>query len=333
MGFWSGFAQGWEAESERIERRKLFQQELKDKRAGTLAELVTRMGRSGATSAGAGQDATPTANPKHYEDTLLSYGMTPEQVAKINAKGGVYALGAAVETVKEYNTAENPFTPAHFERLTDSIIVTQNEGTPLDPKALSEQLFGPDYWATLEPDQQMIIELNAQQGAPAPSVSTTFIPDKPFKQEDANSIVKAATDTLMVDLVNKEEELQTQFASMPEGEEKNLVATELNQVQQAKTALENGNIAPGIAMVGSEVIGPYLENYPRLKENTGLLGPWKGAADAYLGGGQDQTQEALTPAKQYSSPEQVQADIDAGLLQEGDIVIINGQEVPIQFGD
>ena len=293
MGFWSGFAQGWEAESERIERRKLFQQELKDKRAGTLAELVTRMGRSGATSAGAGADATPNANPKHYEETLISYGMTPEQVAKINAKGGVYALGAAVETVKEYNTADNPFTPEHFDRLTDSIIVTQNEGNPLDPKSLAEQLYGPDYWASLEPDQQMIIELNARGNQPAPSVSTTFIPDKPIKQEDANNIVKAATDTLMVDLVSKEEELQAQYASMPKGEEKNLVATELNQVQLAKTALENGNIAPGIAVVGTDVIGPYLENYPRLKDNTGLLGPWKGAADTYLAGGQDQTQEAL----------------------------------------
>jgi hypothetical protein len=333
MGFWSGFAKGWEAESERIERRKLFQQELKDKRAGTLAELVTRMGRSGATSAGAGQDATPNLNPKHLEETLITYGMKPEQIATLNAKGGAYALGAAVDTIKEYNTAENPFTPAHFERLTDSIVVTQNEGTPLDPKALSEQLFGPDYWATLEPDQQMIIELNAQQGAPAPSVTSTFIPDEPFRQETANQIVDAATETLMVDLVNKEEELQAQFANMPEGDEKAILAQELSQVAAAKTALENGNIAPGIAMVGSEVIGPYLENYPRLKENTGLLGPWKGAADAYLGGGQDQTQEALTPAKQYSNPEQVQADIDAGLLQEGDIVIINGQEVPIQFGD
>lgn len=333
MSFWSGFAQGWEAESERIERRKLFQQELKDKRAGTLAELVTRMGRSGATSAGAGQDATPTANPKHYEDTLISYGMTPEQVAKINAKGGVYALGAAVETVKEYNTAENPFTPAHFERLTDSIVVTQNEGVELNPQTLAEQLYGPDFWSTLEPDQQMILEMGAQQGAPAPSVTSTFIPDEPFRQETANQIVDAATETLMVDLVNKEEELQAQFASMPEGDEKAILAQELYQVAAAKTALENGNIAPGIAMVGSEVIGPYLENNPRLKQNTGLLGPWKGAADAYLGGGQDQTQEALAPAKQYSSPDQVQADINSGLLQEGDVVIINGQEVVVQFGD
>lgn len=333
MSFWSGFAKGWEAESERIERRKLFQQELTEKRAGTLAELVTRMGRSGATSAGAGQDATPNLNPQHLEETLVTYGMTPEQIAKLNAKGGAYALGAAVETIKEYNTAENPFTPAHFERLTDSIVVTQNEGTPLDPKALSEQLFGPDYWATLEPDQQMIIELNAQQNAPAPSVTSTFIPDEPFRQETANQIVDAATETLMVDLVNKEEELQTQFANMPEGDEKAILAQELSQVAAAKTALENGNIAPGIAMVGSEVIGPYLENNPRLKSNTGLLGPWKGAADAYLGGGQDQTQEALAPAKQYSSPDQVQADINSGLLQEGDVVIINGQEVVVQFGD
>jgi hypothetical protein len=327
MGFWSGFAQGWEAESERIERRKLFQEELKDKRTGTLAELMTRIGRPSTAGSGLGDDATPTASPKHYEDTLISYGMKPEQIAKLNAKGGVYALSAAVDTIKEYNTADNPFTPEHFERLTDSIIVTQNEGSELNPQTLAEQLYGPDFWAELEPDQQMVLEVSAQQGTPAPSVSSTFIPDEPFRTETAASIVKQANDTLMVDLTAKEEELQTQYSQTQDP----VLAQQLAEIASAKTALENGNIAPGVALVGSEVIGPFLENEPRLKSNTGLLGPWKSAADAYLN--PDQTQEAMAPRKEYVTAEEVQSDIDAGLLREGDVVIINGQEVPIQFGD
>jgi hypothetical protein len=173
----------------------------------------------------------------------------------------------------------------------------------------------------------MLLELSGK-GSNAPSVSSTFIPDEPFRTETAASIVKQANDTLMVDLVAKEEELQVQYSQNPSD---TLLANQLRQIQEAKTALENGNIAPGVALVGSEVIGPFLENEPRLKSNTGLLGPWKSAADAYLN--PDQTQEAMAPRKEYVTAEEVQADIDAGLLREGDVVIINGQEVPIQFGD
>lgn len=41
-GFWSGFAQGWEAEQDRIAKRKLFQQEILEKRRDALVPLVAK---------------------------------------------------------------------------------------------------------------------------------------------------------------------------------------------------------------------------------------------------------------------------------------------------
>lgn len=297
MGFWSGFAQGWENESERIERRKLFQQELNEKRVGTLAELVTRMGRTRAFGGGStGDDATPTASAEHYTQVLAARGMSPDDIAKLNAKGGVFGLKAAVDVIEEYNTPENPLTPEHLKRIPDSIIVTQQEvGEQVDPKTIAEQIWGPDFWAGLDPADQQILELQSQQAAPGPSVTSTFTPEEPFRQETANQVVSAATETLMVDLVDKEEELQTQLANAADEEQKAIVAEQLARVASAKSALENGNIAPGIQIAGVDVIGPFLENNPRLKDNPGLLGPWKNAAEAYINGGVDQTQEALAP--------------------------------------
>lgn len=338
MGFWAGFAKGWEAESERIERRKLFQQELNEKRVGTLAELVTRMGRSSTAGSGLGDDATPgTSSPssaQHYEKVLLNYGMEQDDIARLASEGGVYGLEAAVKTIQEYNTPENPFTPEHFKRLPDSIIVTQGEaGARVDPKTVAEQLWGPDFWAEIDPADQKILELTAAGSAPAPSVTSTFLPDEPIRQDVANQIVDSANETLMADLTDYADQAMAELSQVePGSEEYARVAQRAEQAQAALEALEAGNINPGIALVGAEVIGPYLENNPRLKENPGLLGPWKGAAEAYLNP-PDQTAEAFSTPKEYPDLESVQADIDAGLLQEGDVVIINGREVPIQFGD
>lgn len=41
-GFWSGFAQGWEAEQDRIAKRKLFQQEILEKRRDALVPMVRK---------------------------------------------------------------------------------------------------------------------------------------------------------------------------------------------------------------------------------------------------------------------------------------------------
>lgn len=299
MGFWSGFAQGWEAESERIERRKLFQQEQTEKRMGTLAELISKgYGRAAQGLPGAGEgDATP-ASAEHYMTALGRYGMTPEQVAKINSEGGVYGLKAATDLLEQ--NQEN-LTPELLNRIPDAIVVTPRAaGGSIDPQALSEQIFGPDFYSSLEPDQRAILDLQATAAnQPAEPFVTTVLPTpKPINSEVINGTVKAANDTLMVELAARKAEADQMAASTEDPDQKGMALMEATRLEGLMTQVQEGNPLPAIQEVGQDIIGPYLENNPMLKQNPAVLGPWKFAAEAYLTGGMSgQPEVDVAPAE------------------------------------
>lgn len=281
MGFWSGFAQGWEAESERIERRKLFQQEQRDKRVGVLAELINKgYGRAAGGIPGAGEsDATP-ASADHYITVLGKYGMTPEQVGKINSEGGVYGLQAAVQVIQDN---EGMITPELLARIPDSIVVTQRDGGTVNPETLAENLFGPDFMGSLEPEQKAILDLTATQaGVAEPYVTTTFNQPEPVKPTDVNQVIDIANQSLMSQLVAKQREAEERSKSAATPEEQAAAIAEASRFEALQTQVENGNVVPAIEAVGASVIGPYLENNPQLKANPELLGPWGGVAQQYL---------------------------------------------------
>lgn len=329
MGFWSGFAKGWEAESERIERRKLFQQELNEKRVATLADLYPKLARAraGISGVGSGEDATPSAGPasaQHNEDFLLNAGYTPAQIAELNSKGGVYALQAAVDATSKYNKPENPFTDTTRNMVVDSIVVTQAErGEVPSVDEVAEMLGMPDLMANLEPDQRAILglmETEANQPQ-APYVSSTFTgAPEPIRTEEASQAVNMANQALLAKLAEKKAE------SDASGDFETSM-----YIEKEMEAVKEGNVIPGINRVGGEVIGPFLENNPRLKGNVGLLGPWASAAESYLQGGQP-VPEAKAP-KVYTDRAQIEADVNAGLLQDGDIVIFEGKAQPINLVD
>lgn len=324
MGFWSGFAQGWEAESERIERRKLFQQEQTERRAATLGELLPKFVRGGALGAAAGgsDDATP-ASADHYITALGRYGMTTEQVAKINSEGGVHGLKAAVDLLNE--NQEN-LTPELLSRIPDAIIVTQRETGTVDPKAVTENIFGPGVWEQFEPEQRALIELQAESlSQPAEPFVTTVLPTpKPINSEVINGTVKAANDTLMVELAARKAEADQMAASTEDPDQKGMALMEATRLEGLMTQVQEGNPLPAIQEVGQDIIGPYLENNPMLKQNPAVLGPWKFAAEAYLTGGMSGGEESATQTS-FTSVEEAQAAIKAGRVPRGAVFYINGE--------
>lgn len=295
MGFWSGFAQGWEAESERIERRKLFQQEQREKRVGTLAELISRgYGASAGRVAGAGEsDATP-ASAEHYMTALGKYGMSADDVARINSEGGAYGLKAALDVIQEN---EGMITPELLTRIPDAIVVTQREGGQVDARTISDNIFGPDFYGELEPEDQAILELTAAQAsqAQAPYVTTTLNIPEPVKPETINQTVTAANNTIMDALVARQREFERMAKDPANAGQQSVFIGKAKDMEALQAQVKEGNVLPAIDAVGAEIIGPYLENNPQLKANPELLGSWSTAAKRYLEGAKVAEQPAQIP--------------------------------------
>lgn len=299
MSFWSGFAQGWEAESERIERRKLFQQEQTERRVATLGELIPKFTRGAALGTAAttsgGDDATP-ASSDHLGKLLIKSGATPETVASLNAEGGAYALNAAWEAAQEVQKAGQPLTPELFTRIQDSIVVTATQGEQYDAKTIIEMVYGPEALSEFEPDDLNLLDMQiAAQGSSAPQVSSTFNVQEPIKAETINQTVTAANGTLMNALVARQREFE-RMAQDPAnaGQEAEFIGR-AQDMEALQAQVEAGNVLPAIEVVGADIIGPYLENNPQLKANPELLGSWSTAAQIYLQGGQEAQEPAEIP--------------------------------------
>lgn len=299
MSFWSGFAQGWEAESERIERRKLFQQEQKERRMATLGELIPKFVRGGALGTAAsrsgGDDATP-ASSEHLGKLLVKAGASPEMVASLDAEGGAYALNAAWGAIQEVQKAGQPLTPELFSRVQDSIVVTASQGEQYDAKTVIESIYGSEVLSEFEPEDINLLDMQiAAQGGNAPEVSTTFTVQEPIKAETINQTVTAANNTLMDALVSRQREYEQMANNAIDEEEKASFLTQAQDMEALQTQVKEGNVLPAIDAVGAEIIGPYLENNPQLKANPELLGSWSTAAQQYLQGGQEAEQPAQIP--------------------------------------
>lgn len=323
MGFAKGFAQGWEAESERIERRKLFQQELNEKRIGTLAEVVSRRKAMGL---GTTEGGTPSVDisSEHYNNVLLSYGMEPKAIADLTARGGVYGLQAAAEVI-----AANPdavWTPEHLNKLPQAIIVTQPKGGgPVDVNAVANELYGPDFLATISPEQKALLDLESMPVSAAPQVTSTFRPVEPVRTEVVNQTVQAANETLVAELTSRREEADERSRSLT-GEDQAVAIQEAMTFDNLIKEVEKGNIMPGIQAVGGDIIGPYLENNPQLKSRPELLGPWKFAAEAYLRPPEPQVQSVKTGGgNSFNTKEEALAAIKNGQIPSGATFYVGSQ--------
>ena len=320
-GFWSGFAQGWEAESERIERRKLFMEEQKAGRVNTLAELIARRGGAGRRSSGGGGGEGESATPnsvEHNTEVLLNYGYTPDQIASLTAQGP-YALQAAAETTSKVVENKGQLTPSLFDSISKSIVVTVDAGEEVDPEAFAAELFGPEFAETLSPEDTAYLGALGE-AQPSVQVTSTFIPEEPYDVAKANQVVDAANDALAGTL----EARRGQLSDMLQGgdisqEDSAMIAEELAEVGKAIDELKTGNAVPGIRLVGADIIQPYLDQDPELRNAPpGILGNWGMVIN------QNQGQPQNTNS--FNSAEEARAAIQSGQIPRGATFFINGEE-------
>lgn len=275
-GFFAGFAQGWEAESERIERRKLFMEEQKAGRVNTLAELISRRGGSASRSGGGsgGGEADSPNSADHNMQVLQNYGYTPEQIAKLNAKGP-YALQAAVATTQEVAKNKAAITPTLFDSISDSIVVTVDAGEEVDPKEFAAQLYGEDFAESMSPEDAAYLGALGS-ATPTAQVTSTFVPEEPYDVAKANQVINAANEALKGTLSEKRSEFTRMATDQTlDQNDRTLAAEQAAQIGIAMDELETGNAMPGIRLVGAEIIQPYLDQDPELRNAPpGILGNW-----------------------------------------------------------
>lgn len=323
MGFWSGFAQGWEAESERIERRKLFFDEQKERRIGTLAEIMNRRQASGGGGGGSGGGTTGVSDVgsvDHNTDVLLNYNVDPDTIASVTAKGPK-ALQLMVDTISE--TAKNPaaLTPATFQSIADGIVSTVDSGETVDPKSLAAEYLGDDFASSLTEEDVKYLELLSGP-TDTNEVSSTYVPAEPYDVTKANQIIGAANETLRGAVAQELAVVEDQISQLPtDATNSQELSDRARDLNTALLELKEGNPVGAIQAFGQDkaynIIAPYLEQDPELANApAGLLGVWG---------------NVVPPS--FNSPEEVQAAIDRGELQEGQKVRINGRVIPVTFGD
>lgn len=323
MGFWSGFAQGWEAESERIERRKIFLDEQKERRMGTLAEIMTRRAAAGLGGGGSGGGTTGVSDVgsvDHNTSVLSNYNVDPDLIASIAAKGPK-ALQLMVDTISE--TAKNPaaLTPTTFQSIADGIVSTVTSGEAYDPKAVAAEYIGEDFASSLTEEDIKILELTAG-GGPVNEVSSTYIPAEPYDVNKANQIVGAANETLRGAIAQELAVVEDQISQLPtDATESQSLSDRARDLNTALLELKEGNPVGAIQAFGQDkaynIIAPYLEQDPELANApAGLLGVWGNVIP-----------------RSFGSYEEAQAAIDRNELQEGQMVRINGKVERVTFGD
>jgi hypothetical protein len=279
-GFWSGFAQGWKDEGDRIERRKLFLDEQKESRIATLTELAARRGTTPANSAkgSGGQDIGLPGGVDHNTEVLMNYGYDADTIAKL-AADGPYALQAAVDVTAEAAKNKATLTPTFFSSVADSIVVTVNAGEEVDAKALAAQYYGDEFANSLGEDDLAFLGATASRPA-STSVTSTYVPEEPFSVEKANQIIGAANQTLRGAISQERAQIEDQISQLPEDDALlGTLSKRAAQLDSAIAELDEDNPVGAIQMYGQEqaykIIEPYLAQDPELANAPpGLLGVW-----------------------------------------------------------
>lgn len=312
-GFWSGFAQGWKDEGDRIERRKLFLDEQKEGRIATLTELAARRGTTPANSAkgSGGQDIGLPGGVDHNTEVLMNYGYDADTIAKL-AADGPYALQAAVDVTAEAAKNKAMLTPTLFTSIADGIVVTVNAGESVDPKEFAAQYYGEEFASTLDEGDLAFLGTAAARPA-STSVTSTYVPDEPYSVEKANQVVDAANKDLRGQIAYERDQIENQISQLPE-DDASLAALSGRgrDLDMALKELDEDNPVGAMQLYGREkslaIIQPYLEDDPELAAApTGLLGVWG----------------TLIP-KQFTSFEEADAAIASGAVPIGATFYVNG---------
>lgn len=279
-GFMTGFAQGWHAEKDRIEKRKMFEEELKLKREATLLELAPKYasarvgGFGGGTSGGSdgGTSGGQTLPKSHYEQMLAGYGVSADKIATLSSKGDTTALKTFVDFLESGRDKDYPWTAEEVDAAADTAVISVVEGRTVDFSPLMSR-FGMSS-SDMSPEGQYMLEQMTQVPGYT-KADFTYQRQRPLKREDIDGFINMLDDSL-VSVLQREMSVANQAArELPEGAERTAAAQRAASLEGVIAAAEEGNSYTAVQEVlkdpnlGAEmlagVLNPVLSYDSRLK--------------------------------------------------------------------
>lgn len=273
-GFATGFLRGWKAEGDRIEKRKMFEQELKARREEVLLNLAPKLassrGASGGTSGGSSR------SPDLLMQALSDYGVPDDDIARL-AVGGAPVLEQTIAAIEKAGGPDMPLTPEVAEEVAKAVRFEVKKGGRVD---IDEVLSGLNLsMEDLSPEVKTQLDAMLQ----VPDSVDVVIPyqrTRPVSLEDVGRGEDMINQRLSQQLAMRRAELEQRIASAGELEEGagEKATQELMKVDRAISALENNNPILAINAIGDSTIildalEGVLQNNPRLADAN--LGVWE----------------------------------------------------------
>lgn len=294
MGFWAGFYKGWTEEGDRIEKRKLIQQELNDKRKEMAFKLAIMRKERG--------DADKSQNEafQHSAAVLKQFGVSDDRIAKLSTEGGAQALSALSDAIqKTHDPLKSPLTPEIVNEMADSVVSTTVAGK----KVYAEDILD-EFGITVDPMEEQMLELSLSTPAQAKS-TVAYLPKAPITQDQISEVKKLATVDLEAGLNAKVQEINSRIQS---GEDAVALNEEHRTYTQAIESLKAGDPMTAVNLLGYNPMGVYLANNPSLAKATFGLG-WDELVKSANSGEAAPVQEQVN----YCSP----GNLTAGCVHKG----------------
>ena len=258
MAFWSGFAQGYTAEKDRIEARKQYQDALDAKKKDMVLQIAQRRAELGMTS-GAGDGGE---GYKAWSSSLAQMGMDPEKIAKIASEGGMPALKALRDAVVKNYDPKNPMSPEDLNAFADNSFLSISGGGSVDIESLAG-----DAGVTLNPTEQEFFQTMTTT-PPSVELLTPLPKAAPVGMDEVNQALTLAKGKAGDVLLEKMSALQKEMAAPNlTPDEARVLAEEFTKYQTAKSNFDNGVINPALELVGQDVMADVIATNPRLAES------------------------------------------------------------------
>ena len=307
MGFWSGFAQGYGEEKDRIEARKQYQDALDLKKKDMAMQIIQRRAELGMTKSPEGSSELDASSR-----ALASYGASPAIIASLAKSGGSKALKEAVNIVRQ--NADANTTPEAINSLLTGITIDVTGGEAVDVEAIAAQ--GGFTFTPQEAELATLLGTSKQEVEVIP-------PLKPAKALSLDDIGKAQDlaeanlgDSLNEAILNNN---RAMAAATDDNEKKALVA-EGDRLSAAKTDFDQGVKGPARRLVGTNAMSTVIANFPALADSPIIQSYGK---DSVIETQQAPAVEtATTPppqtytelGKDFATAEEAQAAFDAGQI-------------------
>jgi hypothetical protein len=255
-GFWAGFGQGFQAEMDRAERRKMFMDEQKERRTQTFLQLALSRGQGAGGGSGGGEGSeSGKVDVDAYTTALVEMGADSEKIAQIVAED---PSGQALAKIYDEYNGLSPDIPRSAEllsKMVDGTVVGVQMGEPIDFESIYAAA-----GVELSPEELQLAEIAGRPGPAKVTTLTTVTPQKPLSPSEQNAAAKPFQDVLANELKRQELALRS---TNPD---------QAMLFEQASNDLAEGVVTTGLQLVGTEIFQPMFEQNPELlNANLGLF--------------------------------------------------------------